>query len=201
MVFNIVTISISLAALILSVCAMRTTRRIATSDFRAAQQVKSFSMRLSAALISLVYKAASHTAIRPDGVPDMHREKQTISEFLNSPSGLAYLMFVAQKSRVATDAEPWRSFAWKLNNITTTNDPSHAARVAIEVLNLLFEVTESDIEDMSNSVSDLPRAFASIQEVLQEDPLLKAFFTVAANLPKDASLRGENADNRSIEGD
>ena len=169
---------IAVAALVVSLFTLQTTSRVATSDFIASQQVKSNSMLLTATLMSIGYKVAYsrvYPKYKDKALALIHHEKQIISEFLNSPSRIAYLMFVSKKSRAATNGEPWRVFGLLLQEITITDDLEEAGRNAINALNLLVGMTESDIEEVSSSVSDLPQAFASIKKALEEDTLLKAY--------------------------
>ena len=99
-------------SLAISIYAIGSTERIATSGFQSAQKVKLDTATLLAALRSTMVKAALYSQqdpkLRDDpNYPhyiDIRPERASIQGFLNSSTAIAYYLFVAQKSAEARKA-------------------------------------------------------------------------------------------------
>ena len=182
-IYEKVATAIALCALVASVWAVIAVRKHATSDFVAAQRVKTESLQLVATLVSIVNKAATYRArslpvlggtedIEP---VDLGPEIRSIADFLNSPTSMAYLIHSTKKSLEASkEEEPWRVFHLQLSRIVTARDPRVAAGIAAEILALLKEMTESDFEEVSRSIDNLPRVLGGLKTVLEEDQIISA---------------------------
>ena len=171
---SIITIAISISALVISIYSTRQTKELATSDFSVSQHVKSDTIKLTATLISLMYKGANSADKPPPDSVDISHEKKMISKFLTSPTSISYYLFGNEKGQEAGQKpEDWRTFVLRLNNILSTDNPMQAAIQAARVLDMLVEVNEDVLLDMSESLSDLSNSVTKIKKIVENDMILE----------------------------
>lgn len=141
--------------------------RLASSDHRAAEQVKSDTARLLASLKSIADKLA--LASQGDSV-EFSQERETMSEFINSPTSFAYRAWIRGKYRAVTreereekdlwDWKTWGNFFLHLSDLSSPRStPTNYA--TMEVLNSLQTLTDKDLQDIRAYNVKLIRAIAS----------------------------------------
>ena len=147
---------LSILALVLSALATIETRRIATSDFEAGEQVKAYAAELASTMISLVHKGVLALILSDSAATDMSVEKQRIASFLTSPSAMAYHYYASERSASAGSGQPeaWRLFTPSLHTILEADDPSEVIGEARAVLGLLETLDESQIDSMTTFVGE-----------------------------------------------
>lgn len=185
-------------SLAISIYAIGSTERIATSGFQSAQKVKLDTATLLAALRSTMVKAALYSQqdpkLRDDpNYPhyiDIRPERASIQGFLNSSTAIAYYLFVAQKSAEARKAgksrEDWRTFFLQLEDLLSRSN-TYSAGILAARLETMFEiVSDQDIDDMSDGLEDLPGSVRKIIQERKHDAVIEAMVELGAK-PKSES--------------
>ena len=177
-VFNILTILISTAAIIISIYSnnlvIKTTKEIATSEFRAVEQVKSDTVKLISAFRSLILKGVWAT----QGVKNqqIEHELQIIREFMLGTTGLAYHSWVAHKSKVAGEKpEQWRTFYLQMSRLVATKNAYDAATIASKLEDLITKLDAQDFIKIASFLNDIPKLLEDLRVSRKEDVLIRAF--------------------------
>lgn len=183
-VVAVVSAGVALLALFVSLYASFVSQRIATSDFKAAETVKSETAQFIAVLRSLVIKGVVYSQQNKEkrdssdfeGFIDTRPEREAIEKFMNSPTALAYYSFVAKKSKIARGSgkneEEWRTFFLLLAELQHTNHPWHAAKSAAQLERMFDGIREEDFREMANYLSDLPKAISFLLSEREHDVVM-----------------------------
>lgn len=151
-------------------------KRLATSDYKATEEVKSDTAKLLSALRSLMHKGALSTSSnRP---VDLSPEQAVISNFLNSQTGFAYYSWIDEKSSRATAQgrreEPWRVFFLYLVELENADDAYSAARRAADVELIFDQLTEDDVAMIASFNEDLISAISKNSRNREGNIVVKA---------------------------
>jgi len=186
-VIAIVAAAIALIALFIGIYAAYVTERVATSGFQSAEKVKADTASFLAALRGIMIKAALYTQQNPSTRDDEKKpdyidikpEKAVIQTFLNSPTAIAYYVFVAEKSKKAREAgkagEDWRVFFLRIADLLRTDNTYSCGLQAARIEKLFDTVSDDDIESMSSHLEDLVGSVKGMLRDRQDDVLMNVF--------------------------
>ena len=159
----------------------------ASSDHQAREQVKSDTADLLSTLRSLMHKGAFSTTTKE--VVDIGPEKEAISKFMNSQTGLAYHALINEKSNQAEDAgkkwESWRLFFLYLAELANSDSAYAAAGRAAGVELMFDDLTESDIADIADFNADLIKAISKNSENREGNGLIKVWVEIHKKQQKE----------------
>jgi hypothetical protein len=164
-------------------------KHIASSDFKAEEQVKSDTVKILAALRSIMQKYALLFSGLDATEIDFSKEKSVITDFLNSETGFAYYSWTEQKNTLAIEegkkGEPWRVFFYYLAEISVSKNICSAATRAADLELLLSDITNSDLIKISEFNSDLSKAIAMNFKNINGNPFINALISMAKERRKD----------------
>jgi hypothetical protein len=199
-VIALVSAAVAGLSLAISIYAISSQERVATSGFQSAQRVKLDTAELLSALRGIMVKAALYTQQDPKRRDDLNYsdyidirpEKASIQRFLNSATAVAYYAFVARKSSEARKAgkkgEQWRIFFLSLEQLLNTSNTYGAGKSAAKIETMFDDVSEEDIEEMSTGLEDLP---GSVRKILKErpyDPIIQVMTELGAKGEADSKF-------------
>jgi hypothetical protein len=133
-------------------------------------------------------KSRRDDATAPEYI-DIRPEKTALQAFLNSPTAVAYYVFVAEKSRQASEAgrkeEVWRTFFLRLGQLLNTANQYEAAQQAAQLEKMFDTITDKDIEEMSDSLEDLVSSIKSMMKARPYDPIFNVLVDRPGEQPFD----------------
>jgi hypothetical protein len=186
-VIAMVAAAVAFIALFIGIYAAYVTERVAGSGFQSAERVKADTASLLAALRGIMVKAALYTQQdpasrddekKPDYI-DVRPEKAVIQGFLNSPTAVAYYVFVAERSKNATKAgkpgEEWRVFFLLIADLLRTSNTYSCGLQAAKIEKMFDTVSDDDIESMSSHLEDLVGSVKGMIRERQNDVLMSVF--------------------------
>jgi hypothetical protein len=151
--------------------------RLASSDYKAKEQVKEDTAKLLAALRSIMHKGALSSST--NYTIDISCEKTVISEFMNSQTGFAYYSWVDEKNSDAqkkgTKSESWRLFFLYLAELANSDDVYRAARRAADTEILFDGITKKEISKIARFNSNLIIAIEKNSKNREGNIIIKAF--------------------------
>ena len=191
--YETITLILSIIAILISLSSALYTgflsEKLSSSDYKAKEQVKADTARLLSSLRSMMHKGALSSTTKDE--IDISYEKNAISEFLTSQTGLAYYAWVDEKSSEADakgrTGELWRVFFLYLAELSNASHPYSAARRAADVEILFDQLTEEDISKISEFNSDLIKAIANNSKNRDGNVVVNAFFSSQKEVEEERS--------------
>jgi hypothetical protein len=199
-VIALVSAAVAGLSLAISIYAISSQERVATSGFQSAQKVKLDTAELLSALRGIMLKAALYTQQDPkrrddqnySDYIDIRPEKASIQRFLNSATAVAYYAFVARRSSAAGKAgkkgEEWRIFFLSLAQLLNTSNTYSAGKSAAKIETMFDDVSEEDIEEMSAGLEDLPGSVRKILKGRSDDLIIKVMTELGAKSEADSKF-------------
>lgn len=176
-----------IVSVLIAIYVTRAHYKVSTSDYQAQQQVKSDTAILLSSLRSIMHKGAYATSTR-DSV-DISSETKAISNFLTSPTGLAYYVWVDEQSseadRIGKTDEPWRLFFLYLAELSIATDAHPAARRAADVELMFYDLREEDIRQVSSYSANLMDLIASMSKNRMGNPVIAAFVSQSSDAQEE----------------
>ena len=162
-------------ALLLGTIAVVITVSTSRGEFRAQETLREDLAKLAATLHVALNKSL---IVRGDNVEvSFDKERDSIGGFLVSTSGFAMICWIGKKSaKAGKHREPWRSFILQLSHLSRGNDRetlSAVQRSAVELIELLEELSESDVKEMASFLGDLGRSMTHYQSANTAHPVLE----------------------------
>jgi hypothetical protein len=174
-------------------------RHLASSGFKAAEDLKVDLVTLLAALRSITYKGI---AASQDGKPrDISQELERVREFQTSPSGYALAALAAERGAGdGADAGRWRVLGLEFAelaglDISKPEDAGAALAArswATEIETTLSALAPGDVDAMARKVSNLPAMIGSMRQTRTQDMVLRLWFDV------DSEQRGNQNREREL---
>ena len=146
-------------------------KRISSSDHRAAEQVKSDTARLYSSVYSIAEKWAFDVTGERNRY-DISREREVLLDFVNSESAIAYRAWIGQYG--ARRNEKWRVFFASLGYLSQPQISDIGCESIQDVLTLLASLTAHDIERITQYNSDLAKVTSSD---LAKENVIGQYFT------------------------
>ncbi|MCY3795237.1 MAG: hypothetical protein OXG51_12805, partial [Gammaproteobacteria bacterium] len=180
----IVSILIAGISLYVSRDALESAKQAQTSDFQVSQRVKEDLAKLVAVLDSIMMKGAvySQQPRETRDSPDFRNRVRLTHEFdalhdiLHGGTALALRTFVAEKSKAASaegrQEESWRLFFLYLAEMPHSETPYEAALNAARLENLLSQLSERDIQELSSYLMDIPSRIEQLWDDRKHDVVL-----------------------------
>ncbi len=164
------TVEVVLASLALAIsglaalCAAQVSREVSSSDYTSSKLVKWETAKLLASLRSIATKG-THALLFEEDV-DLTYERQSINEFINSPTAFAYYAWVGLKSDQAGEgvSEEWRLLFQHLSKMSHSKDPQQCVQLAVEVEALFDSLGEGDLKIILEFNSDLINGIANAKQ-------------------------------------
>ena len=172
--------TMSAAALLISVTAAiyagRISRRIASSDYAAAQRVKADTARLIAVMRSVASK--SFYAIAMKRTLEIDHERKALDEFLNSSTGFAYWAWAARKTHEGNDGQQqqWGTLFFRLFNLSISDSAHWCMCTAVEVEELFGSLSKDDLQHIVDSNADLLRGISDAKGGRTGDRMFGAIY-------------------------
>lgn len=182
---SVLSVGVALLALSVSFYSNRLSRKVATSDFRAVELVKSETAEIIAIFRALIMKGVVYSqqekSKRDDksfeNYIDTKAERNGIEKFMHSSTALAYYTYIAKRSKEARESgkesEKWRAFFLKLTELRYESHPWISAKLAAELECLFEEIREKEIIEIADNLRDLPKAINLLFGEREYDTLMK----------------------------
>lgn len=189
---DIVQFSMSGIAIVISLAtafyAASVSREVSSSDYGASQRVKSETARLLASLRSMVIKGVDAAIFKEDA--DLSSERQSINEFINSPTAFAYYAWAGLKSDQAGKGVPekWRLLFRHLSMLSHSDDPQEYVQLAARTERMFDSLEEKDLNVIVRFNSDLIYGIANAKQGRTGAPLLE---TIHEMIQEDATQEGK----------
>ncbi len=172
---EVVQFSLASLALAISVVAAlyaaQVSREVSSSDYASSELVKLETAKLLASLRSIATKGTQ--AWSGEDV-DLTYERQSINEFINSPTAFAYYAWVGLKSDQASKcvSEEWRLLFQHLSEMSYSKDPQQYVWLAVKVEALFDSLGEGDLKIIVEFNSDLINGIANAKQGRAGAPIL-----------------------------
>lgn len=184
-----------LVSVVTAVFSISSSKSIASAEFVSQQQLKSDLAQLIAALRGIMHVGVDWRISTQEARKDISIGGflSDVRDFMASTSGFAFYLWIAGKSKAATEAdnrpEAWRSFFYQLSGLLGLGaDPYKAALKSAKIERMLHEVTEADLGKMSKLLSDFDVSLGQLEKSSKHDPVIMALFV---NLDKNETTRSE----------
>lgn len=197
---SLISIVLSILALTFSGFAIYSNRQLASSGYRASEQVKLDIARMISVLRSLMVKGALYSQQDPSrrnepsftDYIEITSELKAVQDLMLSPTALAFHALAARKSKAARErgdeSEVWRVFALQLAVLQRASTPSEAATLAAEIEQMLEGLSDEEFSNLSDSLSDLPRTARNLFAERQHDVIAAA----SVDMQRERARRAPN---------
>lgn len=180
----IVTIVATLLSVGSAIYTFRQSQHLASSGFKAAEDLKSDLVALLAALRSITYKG---TVASQDNLSrDIGSELARVRDFQTSPSGYALSALAAERgSGTGADAGSWRVLGLSFAELTGLAPDTQsrdggmalaARQWASEIETTLGNLTAADVDLMAGKITNLAAIIGSLKETRHLDMVLGIWF-------------------------
>lgn len=165
-------------ALFAAIAAVTAVVWIESSDYRAEQAVKADTAQVRAALRSIMVKWAVLQRPDRDTCLDIAAERKVLNDFLSTTTAFGYWSWAEERGEAAeegTTNEPWRAFFLYIAYLLDASErPGDNAPVdlAVQLEDLLADLTRADINKISSYVADLAGVLGRATD--STNPVLRA---------------------------